>query len=64
MRKLKIHIFRGGKDKQEWFFHVRSGNGERLLVSEGYVNQQDCLDTVELLQAHLGQADIILETKS
>lgn len=42
---MKIEIFQGKKNKQ-WYFHIKSRNGQPIAQSEGYTRKANCIRTV------------------
>ena len=41
MGKPKFEIFKG-KDKEHFYFHLKAGNGEVILASQGYTTKANC----------------------
>ena len=46
MGKPKFEIFKG-KDNSHFFFHLKAGNGEVILASQGYTTKANCKNGVE-----------------
>ncbi len=46
MRNPKFEVFQSSKNSQ-YYFHLRSVNGEIILASEGYTSKQGCLNGVQ-----------------
>lgn len=52
MKKLTIEIFsvKLGKDGfTQWYFHIKSANGQIIAQSEGYKRRASCANTVRML---------------
>jgi uncharacterized protein YegP (UPF0339 family) len=62
---MKIVIFKSKRNSQ-WYFHFKADNGEIIAQSEGYINQSDCVDTVNAMIDTINSANyrIDLETKA
>lgn len=54
--KMKFEIS-GSKDGQ-YFFRIKSSNGEILAHSEGYHNLTDCHNAIELIQKGAETAEV------
>ena len=39
-----------GKAKGQWYFHLKSANGQVVLQSEGYLKKKAMLDTIKAIQ--------------
>lgn len=51
MQNPKFTIFRSAHNNQ-YYFRLRSGNGEVILSSEGYLSKQGCLTGIKSVKLH------------
>ena len=56
----KFEIFRGSD--YQFYFHLKAGNGEIILSSEGYVQKQSCNDGIASVKMH-APYDVYYERK-
>lgn len=46
----KFEIFKGKNN--QYYFHLKAGNGEIILASEGYIQKQSCYDGIASVKSH------------
>ncbi|MDF2476484.1 MAG: hypothetical protein K0S24_1967 [Sphingobacterium sp.] len=51
MSNAKFEVFVSSRNSQ-YYFRLKSGNGEIILGSEGYVNKQGCLNGIASVKAN------------
>ena len=54
---MKIEIFKGGNG--QYYFNVKSANGEKIAQSEGYTKKQSAEDTIKVLKEQLPSATVV-----
>lgn len=54
MGKPKFEIFKGKND--EFYFHLKAGNGEVILASQGYTAKANCKNGIESVRTHSSDA--------
>lgn len=42
-----------------WYFRLKASNGEIVAQSEGYVNESDCLNTINKIKAGASTATVV-----
>ncbi len=57
MSNPKFEVFQG-KD-QQWYFHLRAGNGEIICSSEGYASKQMCEKGIEAVKTVAATAPVV-----
>ena len=38
------------KTNNQWYWHLKAANGEKIAASEGYTSKQNCLAAIELVK--------------
>lgn len=51
MSNVKFEVFVSSRNSQ-YYFRLKSGNGEIILASEGYVSRQGCLNGISSVKAN------------
>ena len=54
---IRFEYWRSKQDLQ-WYFHLIAPNGGVLVQSAGYMNEDDCLDAIEMLRIYSDVAPI------
>ena len=58
---MKIVIIKKWWLKQKYHFRIIAKNGKILASSEGYYNQDDCVDAAESIQKEITNAKIFFQ---
>jgi uncharacterized protein YegP (UPF0339 family) len=48
----KFILFKGSN--QQYYFHLKADNGEKVLGSEGYTTKQSCLNGIDSVKGNVG----------
>lgn len=54
--KMQFEVFKGGFIRRRWYWRLRSSNGEIVAQSQGYVERQTALDTINSIREHAQNA--------
>ena len=38
-------------NNNNWYWHLKAANGEKIAQSEGYASKQGCLNSIELVKS-------------
>ena len=50
MENPKFQVFKG--TNQQFYFHLKARNGEKILSSEGYTTKQSCLNGIDSVKTN------------
>lgn len=53
---MRIQVFQN--DDEQWYFRLVADNGETVAQSEGYLDKQDALDTIDLITDEASDASV------
>lgn len=54
---MYFFLFKSTNNNQ-WYFNIRAANHERIAASEGYINKQDAVNTINLIRKGAASAGI------
>lgn len=48
------------KANNQWYWHLKAANGEKIAASEGYTGKGNCLAAIKLLKSSVGASEVNL----
>jgi uncharacterized protein YegP (UPF0339 family) len=57
-RRMSIEVFRSRAEGRHWYVRLRSSNGQKVTVSEGYTRKASALRAAKRLPAQVAAAEI------